>query len=565
MRKRFSDPRIGYFTERYLDYGANPQGVKTVSYIKRWRLEPKDEDVVRYILGDTVEPKKPIVYYIDPATPKTWVPYIIQGINDWQVAFAKAGFKNAIVGKVAPKENSEWSLEDSRHSAVVYKPSSIANAAGPTITDPRSGEILETHINWYHNLMSQLQQWYMIQCAPNDPRAQQMKFPDELMGAIIRSVASHEVGHTLGLTHNYGASSTVKVENLRDKEWLKKNGICPSIMDYARFNYVAQPQDSVPFEGLIGKIGPYDIWAIEWGYRWFPQTRNAEEEQPILNKWIVDKLKESKFWFGSEFSSSDPRVQSEDIGDNAMKAGEYGIRNLQRVVPNLIKWTFQKNEGYRSLNTIYSGVIEQYNYYLDHALEYIGGTYETSKTMDQAGAVYEPVSELSQLEAMNFLTRHVFSEPRWLLDSAIISRLGQMPIQRVNSTLETVLNTLMSNSTMIKLVEAEEAFPRQTYPLMHYLEDLDGVIWTELRTNDTISTYRRNLQRLYVTRLIEIVSNSQRLDKYSGDVSAIVMQRLEEIEVRLRKAIPKTKHVMTKYHLKYLHGKVAAALNKTSD
>jgi hypothetical protein len=463
---------------------------------------------------------------------------------------------------VAPTESEEWSLEDSRHSAVVYKPSPISNASGPTITDPRSGEILETHVNWYHNLMSILQQWYMIQCGPNDPRAQMMKFDEKLMGSIIRFAAAHEVGHTLGLTHNYGASSTVKVENLRDKEWLKKNGLCPSIMDYARFNYVAQPQDSVPFEGLIGRIGPYDIWAIEWGYRWFPQTRNAEEELPILNRWLVDKMKDPRFRFASEFSSNDPRVQAEDIGDNAMHAGEYGIKNLQRVVPNLIQWTYQKNEGYRSLNTIYSGVIEQYNYYLDHVLSYIGGMYETTKSMDQPGPVYSPVGEQPQLEAMNFLTRHVFNEPRWLLDSAIIARLGQMPVQRVNSTQETILSTMMSPTTLIKLVEAEAAFPGKSYPLMHYMEDLDEVMWNELRTNDTISTYRRNLQRLYVSKLIELINSSPRLDKYAGDISAIVMQRLEGIDERLRRAVPRTKEEMTKYHLKYLQGKVSSALKR---
>ena len=356
MRKRFADRRIGYFNERYTDYDANPQGVKVVSYIKRWRLEPKPGDMEKYLRGELVEPQKPILYYIDPATPKKWVPYLIQGITDWQAAFEKAGFKNAILAKEAPtaKENPDWSLEDSRHSAIVYKPSSFANAAGPIITDPRSGEILESHINWYHNLMSILREWYMIQCGPLDRRAQKMQFDDNLMGQLIRSVASHEVGHSLGLTHNYAASSSVPVEKLRDREWLEANGHTPSIMDYARFNYVAQPQDSVGERGLISRIGIYDHWAIEWGYRIFPEAKSADAEIPVMNKWVVEKLQNDKLRFGSEFTSDDPRTQTEDIGDNAMKAGEYGIRNLQRVVPNLIKWTYQEHENYRSLGQMYN-------------------------------------------------------------------------------------------------------------------------------------------------------------------------------------------------------------------
>lgn len=556
MRKRFADPRVGYLTERYVDYAANPQGVKTVSYIKRWRLEPKPSDRSRYIQGDTVEPIKPIVYYIDPATPKTWVPYIIQGINDWQPAFERAGFKNAIVGRVAPTDSATWSLEDSRHSAIVYKPSPIANAAGPTITDPRSGEILETHINWYHNLMSILQQWYMIQCGPNDPRAQHMEFDEALMGAIIRSAAAHEVGHSLGLAHNYGASASVKVENLRDRAWLDKNGICPSIMDYARFNYVAQPQDSIPFEGLINRIGVYDTWAIEWGYRWLPQVRSTEEELPILNTWISEKARDPRYRFGSEFSTNNPLAQAEDLGDNAMKAGEYGIRNLQRVVPNLVAWTYQSGEGYRNLATAYTGVFDQYTHYVNHVLTYIGGVYETTKTMDQPGAVYTPVSEHEQLEAMNFITRHVFSEPKWLLDSAVVSRLGFVPRQRVNSLQETVVSTLLSSATLIRLAEAEATFPGRTYSVHHFFEDINELMWSEIGRSDSISSYRRNLHRLYVGRLVDLVNNASRLDRYSGDVLPAVMMTLESIVSRLRKA--KMKDPVSKFHLKYLEQRVSS-------
>jgi Domain of unknown function (DUF5117)/Met-zincin/Domain of unknown function (DUF5118) len=304
MDTRKFDKRIGYFAVGYVDFDANPQGVKNIVLAKRWRLEPKEEDIEKYKRGELVEPKKPIIYYIDPATPKKWIPYLIQGVNDWQATFEKAGFKNAIFGKMAPtkEEDSTWSLDDARNSAIVYKASDVANASGPSVADPRSGEIIESHINWYHNVMSLVRNWYFIQTAAVDPNARKLLFDDQLMGRLVQFVSSHEVGHTLGLRHNFGSSSTVPVENLRNKAWVAANGHTPSIMDYARFNYVAQPEDGLSGEELMGRIGDYDKWAIEWGYRWFPEFKNEDAEKEYLNKWVIEKLKNRSLWWGPKKS-----------------------------------------------------------------------------------------------------------------------------------------------------------------------------------------------------------------------------------------------------------------------
>lgn len=559
MRKRFADPRVGYFTERYTDYDANPHGVKVVNYIKRWRLEPKPEDVERYCRGELVEPKKPIIFYIDPATPKKWVPYLIKGIEDWQVAFEKAGFKNAIQGRVAPSSNEApfWSLEDSRHSALVYKPSPKANAAGPVITDPRSGEILESHINWYHNLMSILRSWYFVQCSPSDPRAQTMQFDDELMGELIRAVASHEVGHALGLTHNFGASSTVPVEKLRDREWLEKHGHTPSIMDYARFNYVAQPEDSVGPRGLISRIGAYDIWAIEWGYRWYPDVKTPEEEVPLLSKQIQESTGNRSLWFASEFSSEDPRAQTEDLGDNAMKASTYGIKNLQRVVKNLPKWTYIPNEGYKNLEEMYKSVITQFNYYLGHVVSNVGGVYQTSKTADQPGPVYEMVPRELQRDAIAFLGEQIFKTPQWLLDTLILSRIGGSPTEIVSRSQDLVLKHLLGAGTLSRMVNHEALYGDRAYKLTDYFNDIDRYLWTELRNHNAIDVYRRNLQSNYVARLIELAGAS---GKNYQDVVPVVRAKLASIQANIKKAIPKTEDPMTLYHLKHLDDRIEKAL-----
>ncbi len=556
MRKRLADKRVGYFTERYTDYDANPQGVKVVRFIKRWRLEPKPEDIEKYKRGELVEPKKPIVYYIDPATPRKWVPYLIKGVEDWQVAFEKAGFKNAIQARRAPTgEESVWSLEDARHSAIVYKPSALANAAGPVITDPRSGEILESHINWHHNLMSILRNWYMIQCGPTDPRAQQLQFDDELMGELIRSVAAHEVGHTLGLTHNFGASSTVPVEKLRNREWVEAHGHTPSIMDYARFNYVAQPEDSVGERGLISRIGAYDLWAIEWGYRWYPDLKSPEEEKPVLNAWIVEKMEDNRaLWFGSEFSSDDPRTQTEDIGNNAMKAGSYGVENLKRVVNNLMEWTYNPGEGYDNLEELYDGVVRQFDYYVGHVLRNIGGVYETPKLASQPGVVYEAVPSDVQKNALVFLDEQLFMTPTWLLDTAILARTGDSPTQIVSRMQDRALGYMFNGRTLSRLAVNRAMYGDDAYGLIEYFNDVDAMMWRELDEEKAIDAYRRNLQRSYIELLIDL---SRKSGKEFRDAAPVAKNKLVEIHKHIRKKKRKIDDPMTQYHLAFLENRLA--------
>ena len=510
MKARLFDPRVGYFTVGYTDFDSNPQGIEYKKLITRWRLEPKDE--AAYLRGELVEPKKPIIIYIDPATPKKWVPYLIQGVNDWQVAFEKAGFKNAIYALEAPTDDPSWSLEDARHSAIVYKPSDIPNASGPHINDPRTGEILETHINWYHNVMSLLRDWYMIQAGTIDEAARKMQLDDELMGQLIRFVSSHEVGHTLGLRHNFGSSHTVPVEKLRDKVWVEANGHTPSIMDYARFNYVAQPEDGITRAGIFPRIGIYDKWSIEWGYRWLPQFQTPEDEVAFSNQSIIEKLKtDVRYTFGTESDPNDPRNQSEDLGDDSMLASLYGIKNLKRIVPQILTWSYEPNKSYAGAGEIYSGVVSQFNRYLGHVTKNVAGIYSNSITVEQTDEIArEFVPANIQKRAIAFLNEQLFTTPEWLIDRQLMEKAKILPVNVICSLQSGVLARLIKKNTLDKMSENEILNGKKAYTSAQMFNDLKKVIWSNLGQSDI---YKRNMQKAYVENLINLLDKKGNADK----------------------------------------------------
>lgn len=510
MKARLFDPRVGYFTVGYTDFDSNPQGIEYKKLITRWRLEPKDE--AAYLRGELVEPKKPIIIYIDPATPKKWVPYLIQGVNDWQVAFEKAGFKNAIYALEAPTDDPSWSLEDARHSAIVYKPSDIPNASGPHINDPRTGEILETHINWYHNVMSLLRDWYMIQAGTIDEAARKMQLDDELMGQLIRFVSSHEVGHTLGLRHNFGSSHTVPVEKLRDKVWVEANGHTPSIMDYARFNYVAQPEDGITRAGIFPRIGIYDKWSIEWGYRWLPQFQTPEDEVAFSNQSIIEKLKtDVRYTFGTESDPNDPRNQNEDLGDDSMLASLYGIKNLKRIVPQILTWSYEPNKSYAGAGEIYSGVVSQFNRYLGHVTKNVAGIYSNSITVEQTDEIArEFVPANIQKRAIAFLNEQLFTTPEWLIDRQLMEKAKILPVNVICSLQSGVLARLINKNTLDKMSENEILNGKKAYTSAQMFNDLKKVIWSNLGQSDI---YKRNMQKAYVENLINLLDKKGNADK----------------------------------------------------
>lgn len=575
MERRYFDERVGWFTTEQTDYGLAAQKSETVEYLDRWRLEVKDEDIEKFKNGELVEPKEQIVYYIDRATPEQWVPFIKQGIEDWQVAFEAAGFKNAIIAKDAPtvEEDPDWSPEDVRYSTVRYLASPIPNANGPHVSDPRSGEILESDINWYHNVMTLLRNWFFVQTAAINEDAQGVAFKDEVMGRLIRFVSSHEVGHTLGLPHNMGSSVAYAVEDLRDPEFTKEFGTAPSIMDYARFNYIAQPEDGDV--ALMPEIGPYDKYAIEWGYRPI-LDKEGKEEKETLDQWILKHAGDAKYRFGRQQSGViDPSSQTEDLGDDAMLASEYGIKNLKRIVPKLIEWTAEDGKDYDDLDDLYGQVLSQYNRYMGHVTANIGGVYEYYKTYDQEGAVYTHVDAEKQERAMEFLQEQLFTTPEWMINQDIFNKIEfDGNIERIRGMQERTLNNLLDFGRMARLMENEEINGKDAYSLLDMMTQLRKGLWSEIYNGRSIDRYRRNLQRAYVEKMGELMTEEQdeiparyrswvtrsNVNVAQSDIRPVVRGELTTLQRQLRNTI-NTGDTLTRYHKQDLLKRIDLILN----
>ena len=539
MQPRYEDERVGYFCNKITEFSDEQQTSNSEGIIMRYRLEPKDE--AAYKAGKLVEPKKQIVYYIDPATPSKWVKYLKMGIDDWNTAFEAAGFKNAIVAKDWPENDTTMSLDDARFSVIRYLPSEKENAYGPRIVDPRSGEIIEAHVCWYHNVMKLLKKWYMVQCGPLDKRAQNMEFSDELMGQLIRFVSSHEIGHTLGLRHNMIASQATPVEKLRDKAWVEKYGHTSSIMDYARFNYVAQPEDHIAERGLFPRINDYDKWAIKWGYQYRPEFKNATKEKKVLRTEVTKVLKDNRrlWWCGDEGKGQDPRSQSEDLGDNQMRANEYGLKNLQRVMQNIETWTAQPDGEYSDLNDIYRAVRAQYQRYVGHVERYLFGKYVNNAPGQKPNDI---VPRDLQLEALKWLDQYVMETPMWLYPESVVSKLGINYLEEITARQQTLIAMLLSAHGIMTRNNAS-LLSNEALTVEEYLDSVFTMVWKPLdEAHDLKNNIRRQQQRSYVDFLGIALNPAKNDESTAGNAIALrsdailyIEQHLDKLEAYLEK------------------------------
>ncbi|MDP9077074.1 MAG: zinc-dependent metalloprotease [Bacteroidota bacterium] len=567
-KPRLYDNRVSYISQHQTDFGTDAQKSVVTSYIHRWKLEPKDE--AAYERGELVEPKKPIIFYIDPATPAKWVPYLIKGVNDWQKAFEAAGFKNAIIGRRAPTtdEDPGFSTEDVRYSVIRYYASDQENAYGPHVADPRSGEIIESHIGWFYNQMKELHDWYFIQTSAANPAARSAKYSDEVMGELIRYTCSHEVGHTLGLPHNWGSSSAYPVDSLRSRSFTSSHGTAPSIMDYSRFNYIAQPGDGVT--QFSPKIGEYDLWAIKWGYSWFPGNQSPEQEKQLLDVWTNERAGNPLYFFGQEFTDYDPRIQNEDIGDNAIKAGLYGIANLKRELPNLQAWSFEKGKDYGNLKDLYNQVLAQYERYLDHVVPYIGGMYVTNKTQEQKEKSFDFVNQHDQQKAIEFLSREAFETPQWLIDKAELAQFDNGLItEKIKAVQTGILESLLAPARLARLYNAEVLDKDHAYFVTKLLHQLQQSIFKAAP-----DPFQRNLQRSYVKLLSDLLKSNYKfnldhdspdhgntpIDVSLSDIKPMVRAELENLKTNM----PSSNDKFLQAHYKDLKYRINEALNLKS-
>lgn len=521
MMGRLDDPKVGYFTKDLLYFSDSQQKTEEKKYITRWRLEPKPEDREAYLRGELVEPEKPIVFYIENSTPYRWRKYIKQGIEDWQVAFERAGFKNAIIAKELP-DSIAANADDINYSVVTYAASSKANAMGPSILDPRSGEILEADIMWWHNVISMVQEWITVQTGAIDPKARGTKLPDEMMGDAIRFVACHEVGHSLGLRHNMMGSWTFPTDSLRSKSFTDKmNSTASSIMDYARYNYVAQPGDGVT--AVSPHIGPYDIFAIEYGYRWYGlPTPEAEKDvlYDFLNKHNGRLYKYSEAQ--DPRSAVDPRAQNEDLGDDPVRSSELGIANLKRIVPEIIKWTTtgEKGQTYEEASRLYYAVITQWNNYLYHVMANIGGIYIENTTVGDGVKTYTYVEKEKQEASLDFLLNEVLCYPRWLFDTEISDYtfllrknptgvIEYAPSQILKNTQGYIFWDLLSNDRLMRMLENELKNGKKAFTVVEMMDKMHNSIFATTIKGGTPDVMERNLQKGFLDALITAAAENE--------------------------------------------------------
>jgi hypothetical protein len=543
MMSRVYDKRVGYFSISNVDYNSEALKAASKRYIKRWRLEPIDE--AAYNRGELVAPKKPIVYYLDPATPIKLRKYIKQGVDDWQKVFESAGFKNAIMAKMPPtkEEDPEFSMEDIRYSSIRYVASTTRNAIGPSVADPRSGEILESDIIWYHNHLRSYRNRYLLETGAANPSARTLNTSDEEIGDMMRMVIAHEVGHALGLPHNMAASFAYPTDSLRSGSFTQKNGIAATIMDYARYNYVAQPGDeNIRF---IRQLGPYDHYAINWGYRKIRYISTPEEEVKTLNTWIEDKADNPIYRFGGQ--RFDPSAQTEGIGNDQIKSSTYGVKNLKIVAKNLPNWTSDQTNNYEDLSELYGELLSVWGRYVGHVAGNIGGVYEFNKKPSQVGNVYVAVSKAKQKESLNWLHRNVFETQNWLLDKNILNKIDEAGYSDIMQKYQNrILNSLLNANTLKRMIDAT-IIQDDNYTAVAMIGDLSSGLFSEAKTTKNVGLHRRNLQKSFIQIMANLMEDAS---LKNTDISSIVRGELTSLKQQSNSASKRAVNKITTYHYK---------------
>ena len=560
MMPRLADDRIGYFTVERVNFGLDEQKAASERFIRRWRLEPSDS--AAYRRGELVDPIKPIVYYVDPATPERWRGAVRRGVENWQAAFETAGFSNAIVAldPPSPEDDPEWDPEDVRYSVVRWAASLTRNAQGPSTSDPRTGEIIESDIVWYHNHMRSYRNWMMVQTGAANPDARSLPISNELMELAMEQVITHEIGHAIGLPHNMIASSAYPVDSLRSVSFSREMGVAPTIMDYARQNYIAQPDDGLQPTDFLRHIGPYDHYSVNWGYRLVDGARSPDDEADVLDRWISDRADDPMYRYLPQggLGVSDPRAQTEDMGDDPVAASTYGMDNLRRIVPNLVAWTTKPGEDYADLAEIYDAAVGQWQRYVGHVITVIGGVHVNLKTSDQDGPVYDGLSRDVQEEAMAWLAREVFREPTWLNRPDILERIGPNHggFERLSARQAAMLNRLLTPRRLGMLAELEVA-EDDAYPLADFLSDVEQAVWGDLSEVAAMSAYRRALQRAFLSRMATLMSEQPSSNPFQGpapnmdrsDIRPLIRAQLTSLRRDAERAERRVRHRETKAHL----------------